>query len=240
MARNGESLTKQYNHSQKKTIHLNFPLLSPKKDNTPKLSTQTNIYIYIYCTHFLACCTTMGERELTGVAQSSAHAFNFRFKVIFSISLRIANCRISVCVKTAALSASSTAISSRIALPVSTISCAFKPVYPKDSMERAKARFASSMTGAIGYSVSSKSNVNNPSVLLRRDDSDCVVVVEEDEDDAPPLLLLLLLVLLWRLLRTNERPGRVAVGKKAVTALAHKRRDAPSTLIVRSICCCVM
>jgi hypothetical protein len=88
------------------------------------------------------------------------------------------------------------------------------------------------MTGAIGYSVSSKSNVNNPRVLVLAD-IDCVtvVVVEEDDDDAGSVLPLL--VLLWRLLRTNERPGRVTVGEKAVTALAHRRRDTPSTLIVR-------
>jgi hypothetical protein len=53
-------------------------------------------------------------------ASPNRWAFNLRVSVMRSISRRIASCRISVCVSTAARSGSVAAISSRIALPVST------------------------------------------------------------------------------------------------------------------------
>ena len=128
----------------------------------------------------------MGDKSETGVAQSSAVALSFRSRVMVSISRRMAMRRISVCVKMAARCGSVAAISSRILRPVCTMSPGCTMPYPKFSIALANAAFASRMTGAIGYRVSSKSKVKRPrdavleGVFLGVGLWLVIVVVEED------------------------------------------------------------
>ena len=105
----------------------------------------------------------MSPKSETGVAQSSAVSWSLRFNINSSISRRMASSRTCVCVRTAASWGSN---SSRIFLPVFTMSMGLMPVYPKRAIALANAALASSSTGATGNSVSSRSNVSRPRVAL--------------------------------------------------------------------------